>query len=246
MEKLGQLHARRRSGRQLRPDRRRHAAVALRPGLPRRAGAAVVASSTAGSIRMLLAPARGPARLHDGRPRAWSPTRCEDPRRPVAQRPADVRGRVRHALRRLPGARPADLRRSCRPAARRSSSSRRPRPTRCARRRTSSSGSTRTRCRWPAWSSTGASPAAAGVALGRRGDGGVGAARRDAPSADGPSLTAGLLRLHADRRAAGRARGGAAATGSPPRTRRSPTAVVAGAGRRRARPRRRCAASAGC
>ena len=41
MEKLGQLHARRPPRRHLRPDRRRHPAVALGAGLPRRARAAL-------------------------------------------------------------------------------------------------------------------------------------------------------------------------------------------------------------
>ena len=49
MEKLGQLHADAARDRPLGPDRGRHAAVPLRAGLPRRARAALAASSTAGS-----------------------------------------------------------------------------------------------------------------------------------------------------------------------------------------------------
>ena len=41
MEKLGQLHRQAQEGRHLRPDRGRHAAVALRAGLPRRARTAL-------------------------------------------------------------------------------------------------------------------------------------------------------------------------------------------------------------
>ena len=68
--------------------------------------------------------------------------------------------------------------------------------TRCARRRTSSSGSARSGCRWPGWSSTGPR---------RRPRDRCRPTRRWRPPArlqkarpDG-SLTAGLLRLHADR-----------------------------------------------
>jgi hypothetical protein len=73
----------------------------------------------------------------------------------------------------------------------------RPEPTRCARRRTSSSGSARTGCRWPAWSSTG-QPRRARLAVRRRGDGRLARLRREGASPTA-ALTAGLLRLHADR-----------------------------------------------
>ena len=56
-------------------------------------------------IRLMLAPARGPARLMTRRPRPDHQRADQDPGRPGAARPADVRRRPRHRLRRLPGPR---------------------------------------------------------------------------------------------------------------------------------------------
>ena len=74
MEKLGQLHAGRPQHRPLGPDRRRHPAVALGAGLPRRPGAAL------GVPRRPVHPAaaragQGPGPADDRRASAWSPTR---------------------------------------------------------------------------------------------------------------------------------------------------------------------------
>ncbi len=151
-------------------------------------------------IRLLLAPARGPARLMtaglghghrraDQGPRrasccatcrpSWPPsTRCSAGSGQRAQQTYRAAAGRRHGVPRRGRARDR---------------------TRCARRRTSSSGSARTRCRWRAWSST--APAAAGRARSRRRRRWPRAARlvgRRGP--DGPRSTAGLLRLHADRR----------------------------------------------
>ena len=122
-------------------------------------------------IRLLLAPARGPARLMTAGLRAGHQRADQDPRRPGAARHADVRGRVRHPVRRVPAARPEDLRAA---PGRRYGVPRRRRArsrTRCARRRTSSSGSARTTCRWPGWSSTGPARRRRATLSRRRGDG---------------------------------------------------------------------------
>ena len=143
--------ARRPRGRHLRPDRRRHAPVALGPGLPRRPRAAVVVPRR--PVRPDAAragPRPGPD--HDRRLRAGHRRAVQDPRRPVHHRPADLRRRAGHGLRRLPGPRRSRPTRCCRRPARRSSSWRLRSRTRCARRRTSSSGSARTGCRSPGWS----------------------------------------------------------------------------------------------
>ena len=100
---------RRHGGRQLRPDRRRHSTVPLGPGLPRRPGAAVVVPRRA--LRPDAArPGPWPGPDHDRGHRPRHQCAVEDPRRPVHHRPADLRRRARHRLRRLPGPRPADLR----------------------------------------------------------------------------------------------------------------------------------------
>ena len=63
MEKLGQLRPGR-SRTTVGPDRRRHPAVPLGAGLPRRARSGWAASSTAGCIRLLAAPARAGGRAY--------------------------------------------------------------------------------------------------------------------------------------------------------------------------------------
>ena len=120
----------------------------------------------------------------------------QDPRHPGAARHADLRGRVRHPVRRLPARGPRRRSRCCRPTGRRSWSWRRRSRTRCARRRTSSSGSGRTRCRWPGSSSTGRAlrPAARCPP-----DEATAARRRGSSTREPGSTAAGLLRLHADR-----------------------------------------------
>ena len=86
--------------------------------------------------------------------------------------------------------------------------------TRCARRRSSSSGWPASGCRWPGWCSTGCSAGGAGLSASRA------AGRRRGPGrgAAGTPLTAGLLRLHADRMRRRRAELALAArfTGGPP------------------------------
>ena len=87
-----------------------------------------------------------------------------------------------------------------------------------------------------------ASPAPERRAVGRRGDGGVRAA---AQAATRTSLTAGLLRLHADRARLVEREAllrDAVRRGAPD----GADGGGAGAGRRRARPRRACAGSASC
>ena len=168
-------------------------------------------------IRLLLAPAKGPARLMTAGFGAGHQRADQGPRRPGAARHADLRGRLRHALRRLPAARPEDLRAA---PGRRDGVPRRRRArsrTRCARRRTSSSGSARTTCRWPGWSSTGPARSRTGDAVGRRGDGGgrSGCGEDDPDVADGRAAAA-ARRPGPD----GRARGAAARAASRRRTRR--------------------------
>ena len=156
--------ARRADGRQLGPDRRRHPAVPLRAGLPRRARAARRRSSTAGSSGCCWRRRGGPAAAGSSTAGFGMVTGALTKilGGQVLQRPADVRGRPGHDVRRLPGSGPSRPTSCCRRPARRSWSWRRPSRTRCARRRTSSSGSARSGCRSPAWSSTG--PARAGAA----------------------------------------------------------------------------------
>ena len=145
-------------------------------------------------IRLLLAPARGPARLMTAgfsvvtnalakilggqmlrtcRPSSRPSTRSSGASGNVPRRPSHC----------------------SRPTARRSSWSPHRSPTRCARRRTSSTGSPTTTCRWRGWSSTGpARRHAPSCRPRRRSPPPTGCSRRDSSS-----LTAGLLRLHADR-----------------------------------------------
>ena len=104
MEKLGQLHARGPRGPRLGPDRRRHPAVTIGTGLPGRARAAVLAAG-----RPLHQAARRT------RPRACAAALGRAGRRDRhahqgagrtgAARRADVRGGVRHPVRRVPAAR---------------------------------------------------------------------------------------------------------------------------------------------
>ena len=195
MEKLGQLRRRRPAHRQLGPDRGRHPAVALGAGLPRRPRAALelprrpVHPAAAG-------PGPGPGQADERRPRRDHQRADQDPGRAGAAGHADVRGRLRHAVRRVPAARAEDLRSCSRPTVRRSWWSRRPEPDALreaayfverlneermplaglvVNRASRTPGRTgcRSSARWPRRS----------------------ASRRTAPT--GP--TAGLLRLHADR-----------------------------------------------
>ena len=141
MEKLSQLQAEAAEERTLGPDRRRHPAGPVGARLPRRARAAVVVPRRAadpGPARAGAAarPGSSTAGMSDGDRRDH-----QGARRPDAARRADVRGGVRHAVRRLPRAGRRRPTRSQGPARRRSWSSPRPTPTRCARRRSSSSGS---------------------------------------------------------------------------------------------------------
>jgi hypothetical protein len=162
--------AARRGDRHLGPHRRRHPAVALRAGLPRRARSGSGPSSTAGSSG---SSPRRPAAGGKGLP-GWSPRASgvhqradQDHRRPGA---ADVqtfvaaldtmfggfreRAEQTYALLQAPGPR--------------SSWWPRPSATPCARRRTSSSGSRPTTCRWPAWCSTGCRRCCASTPTGSR------------------------------------------------------------------------------
>ena len=92
-------------------------------------------------MRLMVAPARGPARLLTAGFGLVTSALNEGARRAVAHRRAGVHRRARHALRRLPPARRGHLLDCCRRTGRRSSWSPRRSPTRCARRPTSSSGS---------------------------------------------------------------------------------------------------------
>ena len=74
-------------------------------------------------LRILLAPTRGPFRLMSAGFSLVVVGAQQDPGQPGPHRPADVRRRVRGAVRRLPAARDGDLRRCCRRSTRRSSSS---------------------------------------------------------------------------------------------------------------------------
>ena len=154
MEKLGQIHRDAQRRGQLRPDRRRHPALAVGAGLPRRARAALELPR-----RPLHPPAAHPragtGAVDDGRVQHLHQRPDQGARRPVPPRRADVRHGARHAVRRVPHRAQNRPSACCRPTGRRSSSSPRPSPTRCARRRTSSNGSARTACRSPAWWSTG-------------------------------------------------------------------------------------------
>ena len=109
MEKLGQIHRQARGRRQLRPDRGRHPAVALGAGLPRRPRAALALP------RRPLHPAAaragpGAGAADDGRGGADHRRADQDPRHPGAARHADLRGGVRHPLRRVPRAGRVDVR----------------------------------------------------------------------------------------------------------------------------------------
>ena len=113
-------------------------------------------------MKLLLAPARGPARLMTAGLRDGHQRDHQDHRRPGAPGHAGVRGRVRHALRRLPPARAAHLRAAAGPAygvpgGRRAGAGRAARGGVLRRAAARRSG-----CRWPGWSSTGraASPTA--------------------------------------------------------------------------------------
>ena len=111
-------------------------------------------------IRLLLAPARGPARLMSA---GMGMVTSALTKILGAQVLRDMQTFVAAFDTLFGGFRPAPRRPSscCRPTVRRSSSSPRPSRTRCARRRTSSSGSARTTCRWPGWWSTGPAQAPA-------------------------------------------------------------------------------------
>ena len=139
MEKLGQLDKDARRTGALGPDRRRHPALAQRAGLPRRPRAALQLPRRPVHEAAAGAGARsGPA--DDGRLRDGDQRDHQDHRRPGAPGHEGVRGRVRHALRRVPAA-GASAPSSCsRTGVRRSWWSPRRSRTRCARRRTSSSG----------------------------------------------------------------------------------------------------------
>ena len=216
--------------RRLRPDRRRHPAVPVGAGLPRRARAALELP------RRPVHPAAAgagprPGAADDGRVSGWSRTRMTKVL--GAQVLRDMQtfvaafdtlfGGFRQRAQKTFELLQAD--------GRRSSWSRRRSRTRCARRRTSSSGSARTGCRWPGWSST-APRRRRRRPVGRRGDG---RRRRDCASRRPRPWPAGLLRLHADRAGWSSASSGCA-TASRPRTPTVPTAVVPALAGRRARP----------
>ena len=168
-------------------------------------------------IRLLLAPGPGPGQADDGRPRRGDQRADQDPRRPGAARHADVRGGLRHAVRRVPAARARRPSSCSRPTVRRSWWSPRRSRTRCARRPTSWSGSTRSGCRWPGWWSTGPAARRGGTALRRAGAGRRRAARGGRQPATGPDRgTAAAARRPAP--ASWRARHGCA-RGSRRRTR---------------------------
>ena len=145
-------------------------------------------------IRLLLAPARGPAKLMSAGFGLITERPDQDPRHPGAARHADVRRRLRHAVRRLPPARAEDVRAA--PGRRHGvPRGRRARAGRAARggvlRRAARA---RTACRCPGWSSTGRAPRPQGALSA---DEAMAAAVR-LRKQDPDSLTAGLLRLHAD------------------------------------------------
>ena len=187
-------------------------------------------------VRMLLAPARGPARIMTAGLGLVTGALSQDPRRPVHHRPADLRRRPGHGLRRLPGPRPADLRAAAgarygvpgRGRARARRAARGGVLRRAARRGADAAGRPGGQPRQPRPDSARCRPT-------RR--------WRPRPGCAGPRprppapLTAGLLRLHADRErmvereAALRERFAAAHPAVADRGR-------PGAGRRRPRPRR--------
>ena len=109
MEKLGQIHRQAQADGDLRPDRRRHPAVALGARLPRRARAAVELPRRPVHPRAAGAGA-GPARLMTAGLSVHHQRAHQGAGRPGAAGHADLRGGVRHALRRLPGPRGEDLR----------------------------------------------------------------------------------------------------------------------------------------
>ena len=163
MEKLGQLRAR---GRRRGPwdlDRRRHPAVAVGAGLPRRAQAARLVPRRPAHPHARRRPPRpaagptcgssGPGSVRSRRADQCSARRCSrDLQTFVAALDTMFGGFRERAERRT---------RCSRRPGRRSSSWPRPSRTRCARRRTSSSGSPRSGCRWPGWCSTGCTTGAA-------------------------------------------------------------------------------------
>ena len=231
MEKLGQLAATGTVG----PDHRRHPAVAVGAGLPRRPAAAVVvprrphdpAALGAGPGRR-----RAPAQARRVDVQAVRQGGLDDPRRPDARRRLGVRAGLRHAVRRVPGAGHGHLRSCCGRRGPRSSWWPRPSPTPCARRPTSSSGSAPSGCRSRAWCSTAptrCTPTLSG-ARAREGAEALEAARGDAADRGG---AAAARRPGGDRRArAPRARPVHAGAPAVSRRRRP------GAGHRRPRPRR--------
>ncbi len=91
------------------PDRGGHPALALGAGLPRRARAARPASSTAGSSGCCWRRRRAPARLMTAGLERGHERADEGARRAGAARRADLRRRVGHHVRRLPGARAEDV-----------------------------------------------------------------------------------------------------------------------------------------
>ena len=186
-------------------------------------------------IRLLLAPAKGPARLMTAGFGAGHQRADQDPRRPGAARPADVRGRASTPSSAASASAPSRPSSCCRPTGRRSWWSPRPSRTRCARRRTSSSGSTEDEMPLAGLVVNRASPAPRRHAVRRRGDGRA------------PSGCASATPESLDRRAAAAARRPDAAWSSARRTLRErfaaahpqvPTAVVPALAARRARPRR--------
>ena len=153
MEKLGQLAATGRVG----PDRRRHPAVALGAGLPRRPAAHVDVPrrpDDPAAVRARAGGRAGAAQDRRGRVHAVRQGGVDDPRRADAGRRVGVRAGVRHDVRRLPGARHRHLRAAAL-ARHRVPRGRRARAGRAARggllRRPALAPR---RCRWPGWCST--------------------------------------------------------------------------------------------
>ena len=196
MEKLGQLHA------QAVDEERRWDLIVVDTPPSRSALDFLDAPDRLSSmldgrfIKLLLAPAKGPATPADSRLRHRHERPQQGARRPGADRHADVRRRVRHPVRRIPAAGRGHVR----PAAGRRDRVHRRRCTRAgghargvllrrAARRAS-------RCRWPDWSSTGCTrtaPRASRLPTPSR----PGASWRTAAPAD--QVTADLLAIHAER-----------------------------------------------
>ena len=196
MEKLGQLVERGRVG----PDRRRHPAVALGAGLPRRPEPARPLPGRTDDPRAHRARARrrqGLPQGRDGQRRRARARVHQGARRRAAARPVLVRVRAGVDVRRVPRARPAHLRAAQGARAPRSSWSPRPSRTRCARRPTSSSGSRTSGCRWPGWSSTGCTAPSSATCRPARAEA---AADALAAKPDDPAtrLAEAALRVHAE------------------------------------------------